>query len=127
MGGYKSWEEYQNFPRLKRVVDQLVDGSLGSSNEFAGIYESLLRDNDQYFVLKDFRSYTDTWQKVNLWYQHKLSWASSCLVNIGKGGVFSSDRAIKEYADDIWHVPYQNEIPGPQEQSGINQIKHAYK
>lgn len=108
-GGYQSWAEYQNFSRLKKVVDQLVDGSLVEGHEFAGIYESLLRDNDQYFVLKDFRSYTDTWQKLNTWYQHKLSWARSCLVNIGKGGIFSSDRAVKEYADEIWQVPYQNQ------------------
>jgi len=105
-GGYKSWEEYHNYPRLKKVIDQLINGFFtDAGGEFRIIYDSLLRDNDQFFVLKDFCPYTEGFNRLNLLYAGKENWFRTSLINIAKAGVFSSDRSIKEYAEEIWRVP----------------------
>jgi starch phosphorylase len=104
-GGYKSWEEYHSYPRLKKVVDQLIDGFFSEAGgEFRVIYDSLLRDNDEFFVLKDFCPYSEAFNKLNLLYASKEQWYKTTLINIAKSGIFSSDRTIKEYAEDIWRV-----------------------
>ena len=104
-GGYKSWEEYHNYPRLKKVVDQLINGFFSEAGgEFRMIYDSLLRDNDEYFILKDFCPYIDAFNKVNLLYGSKEQWYRTSLINIAQSGVFSSDRTIRQYAKDIWRI-----------------------
>lgn len=107
-GTYNSWEEYHNCSKLSKIVDQLIDGFFPEEEgDFRDIYNSLLRDNDEFFVLKDFSPYTDAWYKLNLLYKDPQEWNHYALMNIANSGVFSSDRTIKEYADDIWHVPYR--------------------
>ncbi len=104
-GGYNAWEIYNNNYRLKRVVNSLVDGSLfGAKDRFKEIYDSLLHHNDQYFVLKDFEEYTRAQCYVDKRFRDKSSWYESSIVNIANAGKFSSDRTIKEYVDDIWHI-----------------------
>lgn len=103
--GYHSWDEYHANPRLQHVVDQLVNGDFGDEcGMFQNVYDSLLRDNDHFFVLKDFQPYLDSFEKLDLLYQDKQSWNKSCLVNIAKAGYFSSDRTIHEYAEKIWRI-----------------------
>jgi len=104
---YKAWDEYNKSPRLKRVIDQLVDGTFGHGGQFQGIHDHLLRDNDEFFVLRDFCSCIDASAKLTSLYVDRQNWLSTCLVNIAKSGVFSSDRTIRQYADEIWHVPYE--------------------
>ena len=102
-GGYKSWDEYHNHPRLKKVVDQLINGFFSESGgEFRIIYDSLIRDNDEYFILKDFCPYIDAFNRINELYSNKEKWYRTSLINIAQSGVFSSDRTIKQYAKDIW-------------------------
>lgn len=104
-GGYKSWDEYHNYPRLKKVVDQLINGFFsGAGGEFRVIYDYLLRDNDEFFVLKDFCPYSEAFNKLNLLYASKEKWHRTSLINISKAGIFSSDRSIKEYAEEIWRI-----------------------
>lgn len=104
-GSYHSREFYNNDPRIKRVLDQLINGFLGdTAEEFMSIYDSLLKYNDEYFVLKDFESYIEAHKKVDSMYRNLDSWNEKCLVNIAKSGVFSSDRTIYEYATGIWNV-----------------------
>ncbi len=104
-GGYKSWEEYHNYPRLKKVIDQLINGFFAEAGgEFRIIYDSLLRDNDQFFVLKDFCPYTEGFNRLNNLYANQEKWFRTSLINIAKSGRFSSDRTIREYAQDIWKV-----------------------
>lgn len=108
-GGYNSWDEYHAYPRLKKVVDQLINGFLSEAEgEFRTIYDSLLRDNDEFFVLKDFFSYVEAWNWLNVLYSNQFQWHKISLINIAKSGVFASDRTIKEYADEVWRVPYRN-------------------
>ncbi|MGM9521819.1 MAG: glycogen/starch/alpha-glucan phosphorylase [Oscillospiraceae bacterium] len=104
-GNYFAWDEYNADPRLKKVVDQLVDGTFAKlSGNFNGIYDSLLRNNDEFFVLKDFRSYLDAWHSMEKLYGDKEAWGRISLHNTAKSGFFSSDRTIREYANDIWKL-----------------------
>jgi len=102
-GHYNAWYEYSGNQRLKRVVEQLVDGTLPSSYNFHSIYDSLLRENDQFFVLRDYPAYTEAWSWLNQKYADQDQWLHSSLHNIAKAGTFSSDRAIKEYHELIWN------------------------
>lgn len=104
-GGYHSWDEYNRDEHLKTVLEQLVNGFLpAAKEEFRLIYDHLLTDNDQYFVLKDFNSYAQARHKVNELYKDRDTWLKMCIRNIAHSGKFSSDRAIAEYAKDIWRV-----------------------
>ncbi|WP_445489310.1 glycogen/starch/alpha-glucan phosphorylase [Niallia sp. 03133] len=104
-GGYRSTEYYHHDKRIQEVVNQLKNGFFDhESNEFDPIFDSLLIENDQYFVLKDFHSYAKIQEEVNTTYKDQQKWLQMCAVNIAKSGHFSSDRTIKEYADDIWKI-----------------------
>ena len=102
-GGYSANEMYRNDSRIKKILDSLMDGSLGVSNyEFRNIYDSLLVSNDEYFVLKDFDSYVNAQGKVDWLYRDKAKWNQMCIVNIAKSGIFSSDNTILQYSKEIW-------------------------
>jgi starch phosphorylase len=104
-GGYQSIEYYHHDQRIRKVVDQLVTGFFpGVHNEFEPIFDSLLGENDQYFVLKDFGAYTDVQKKISETYRDQLKWQKMSLINIAHSGYFSSDRTVKEYADEIWKI-----------------------
>lgn len=104
-GGYSSWEEYNNNPRLAKVLEQLVSGFLpGIRDEFKGIYDSLLQHNDEFFVLKDFNAYVEAREKAACFYRDKQKWNKICIKNIACSGRFYSDRTVKEYAGEIWKV-----------------------
>ena len=105
-GGYDPNAECSNDPRLKLITDQLVDGFFKNSDNFWNIYDSLLKYGDEYFVLKDFASYVETWNNMIKAYSDTASWNCMSVKNIAKAGYFSSDRVIAEYCDDIWHTPY---------------------
>lgn len=107
-GGYNSWEEYHNNPCIKKVLDQLINDFFSDAEgEFRDIYDSLLQYNDEFFVLKDFCSYIEAWHGLNVLYGKQMEWQKKSLINIAKGGVFASDRTIREYAEEIWRVPYR--------------------
>lgn len=104
-GGYNAWDLYNQDPRISKILNQLIDGSLGEDpKEFRYIYDRLLGSNDEYFVLKDFSSYVDIQSKIDEKYRDKERWTKMCINNIAHSGVFSSDRTITEYAQQIWHI-----------------------
>ncbi len=104
-GNYFAWDEYNNDPRLKKVVDQLVDGTFARlSGNFNIIYDNLMRNNDEFFVLKDFAPYVDEWHKLEKIYGDSIRWSKISLHNTACSGFFSSDRTIREYAEDIWKL-----------------------
>lgn len=102
-GGYLSYQLYQEDSRLAQLCDQLR-GSFFKGYEFNNIYDALLQYNDEYFVLKDFDDYVGTWERLVKTYTQTPKWAAISLTNIAKSGVFSSDRAVAEYAENIWHT-----------------------
>ena len=110
-GGYNPIDIYNSDADIRRVVNQLVDGtySQGDKEMYRDLYNSLLTAQggskaDTYFILKDFRSYADTQKKVEEAYRDKDRWAKMALLNTASCGKFSSDRTIQEYVDDIWHL-----------------------
>lgn len=102
---YYAWDEYNHNMELKRVVDQLIDGTYGRlSGNFDHIYDSLLRSNDEFFVLKDFDSYIKAWHNLEKLYTRKDEWNRISLHNTASSGFFSSDRTIRQYAEEIWKL-----------------------
>ena len=110
-GGYNPMDIYNSDADIRRVVNQLIDGtySQGDKEMYRDLYNSLLTAQggskaDTYFILKDFRSYADAQKKVEEAYRDKDRWAKMALLNTASCGKFSSDRTIQEYVDDIWHL-----------------------
>jgi starch phosphorylase len=104
-GTYSAIELYNSDSRIKKVVDQLINGFFPvSSIEFMSIYNHLLMYNDEYFVLKDFDSYLKAHDRVDKLYRERDKWLGMSITNIAHSGVFSSDRTISEYATGIWGV-----------------------
>ena len=122
-GGYNPWDNYNSDPDVRKVVDQLVNGtySNGDTKMYRDLYNSLLNTKggnraDMYFILKDFRAYAEAQEKVGAAYEDKERWAKMALLNTACCGKFSSDRTIQEYVDDIWKldkvtVEVNNEVP----------------
>lgn len=110
-GGYNPMDVYNNDPDVRRVVDQLVDGTYahGDREMYRDLYNSLLNTKsssraDMYFILKDFRAYAEAQKKVEEAYKDTKGWAKKALLNTASCGKFSSDRTIQEYVDDIWKL-----------------------
>lgn len=109
-GGYNSMEYYHYDKRIGKVVEQLTNGFFEDvEDEFEAIYDSLLIQNDQYFVLKDFASYVNVQKEVGTAYKNQSKWLQMSLMNIAHSGYFSSDRTIKQYAKDIWNIKPVNQ------------------
>jgi starch phosphorylase len=103
-GGYSAWDEYHGDYRIKRLVDQLIDGFFpDAGSDFRAIYDSLLRDNDEYFVLKDFPSYMTAFTALQSRYRAREAWLRMSLRNIKRSWAFSSDETIKKYDTEIWN------------------------
>ena len=110
-GGYNPYDIYNNDEEIRRVVNQLVDGTYanGNTEKYRDLYNCLLNNKgsdrpDMYFILKDFRAYAQAQEKVEEAYRDKEGWAKKALLNTACCGKFSSDRTIEEYVSDIWHL-----------------------
>lgn len=108
--GYHSSEYYANNSHLQRIIDRLGYGFAGQS--FADIGSYLLSGQgvaDPYMCLADFESYRSIHEKALEIYKKPEVWNRMSLMNIASAGYFSADRAIKEYADSIWHLKRLND------------------
>ncbi len=110
-GGYDPREIYNTDQDIRLVLTQLVNGfySPEDPEQFRELYNSLLDRNggeraDQYFILKDFRSYEAAQKRVEEAYRDEDRWARMAILNVAKSGKFTSDRTIEEYVRDIWHL-----------------------
>ena len=110
-GSYNSRKIYDENPRIKRVLDTLIDGTLddGGSGMFRDLYSSLIdgahwHHPDHYFILLDLIPYCDAKLRCNADYSDRKAFAKKCFMNMANSGKFSSDRTIKEYASEIWGV-----------------------
>ncbi|WP_455714174.1 glycogen/starch/alpha-glucan phosphorylase [Anaerosporobacter sp.] len=110
-GGYNPRDIYNIDQDIRMVLTQLVNGYYSPENTelFREIYNSLLDNNggeraDQYFILKDFRSYEAAQKRVEEAYKDQERWAKSAILNVASTGKFTSDRTIEEYATEIWHL-----------------------
>ena len=104
-GGYYPMDIYNSNPRIKKVLDQLIDGTYAKDDKerFRELYDSLVKE-DVYFILKDFDSYAEAQKRVNQAYKDKSKWAQMAMLNTACAGKFSSDRTIEQYATEIWNL-----------------------
>lgn len=104
-GGYNSNNIINQNPGLSKIVTQLIDRTISKDDEpFWLIYDELTKYNDEFFVAADFVSYIETFDRMIKTYKDRNKWLGMSLENIANSAYFSSDRTIKEYADDIWHI-----------------------
>ncbi|WP_371723375.1 glycogen/starch/alpha-glucan phosphorylase [Isachenkonia alkalipeptolytica] len=104
-GSYRPDQIYEENPALRKVMDQLIDGTLEPEDPdiFREIYHDLL-ERDPYFILKDFEAYCRANEKIDELYQKPEIWWEKGIQNIAKAGYFSSDRTIKEYSEGVWDL-----------------------
>ncbi len=100
---------YNTDSHLHRAIDTLVDGTVPTDDAQKELHHALLdgaswHKADNYFVLLDYASYMDAKLRVNRDYADRLAFGRKCLENVASGSKFSSDRTIRQYADEIWHI-----------------------
>ena len=104
--GYNPWDEYRANADLRRVLDAIRDNffNLDQPGLYQPIVDTLLTHGDKYLVLSDFAAYVEGQERVSAAYLDKEGWARKCLMNIANSGKFSTDRTIREYAEEIWGI-----------------------
>ncbi|MCM3762158.1 glycogen/starch/alpha-glucan phosphorylase [Alkalihalobacillus oceani] len=104
-GSYRARDYYNQDRRLQQILDLFVNEHFTSDDvEFKDIFYSLLYNNDEFFVLKDFDSYVQAQSRAEATYRNQEKWLGKSIINIGRSGTFASDRTIREYAADIWNI-----------------------
>lgn len=104
--GYDNWSHYRSNEELKQVIDQIRDGfwSPEEPNLFHPIINALLDGGDYYMILADYADYAATQKRVDALYMNPAKWTEKAIRNVARVGKFSSDRTIRDYADEIWGV-----------------------
>jgi starch phosphorylase len=104
--GYNPWEIYHGDEEIRRALDLIRQDffSLVEPGIFRPILESLLDGGDRYFVLADLRAYIEAQSRVDAAFKDRDQWDRMAILNVARSGKFSSDRTIREYAEQIWHV-----------------------
>ena len=100
---------YDSNADLRRAINTLVDGTVPTDNDQRELFHALLdgaswHKADHYFILLDYASYIDAKLQANRDYADRLNFGRKCLLNIASGAKFSSDRTIRQYAEEIWHI-----------------------
>ena len=105
VNSYNPMHYYENNSELKEVLDRMKDGYFSSGNKdlFKPIVDSLLYD-DPYMLLADYNAYVECQKQVEITYQERAKWTRMSILNVSRIGKFSSDRAIKEYCQEIWDI-----------------------
>jgi starch phosphorylase len=103
--GYRPRDLYEADAELRAVIDLIASGALshGDPKVFAPLVQSLL-ERDEYLVLADFAAYLSCQRRVSETYRDADRWTKASILNVARIGKFSSDRAVREYCRDIWHV-----------------------
>jgi starch phosphorylase len=105
-GWYSPYWHYDHEPETRAALD-LIFSDYFSRNEpgvFEPLRETLLTSGDHYMHLADLTSYVQAQERLGALYADPGSWAHKAILNVASSGKFSSDRAIAEYASDIWKV-----------------------
>jgi starch phosphorylase len=104
--GYNPWDLFNHDPELRAVIDWLGSDYFapGEHYPFGAVHHSLLNGGDPYLVLADFRAYCDCHARVDAAFRDRAKWAKMAILNTARMGKFSSDRTIREYAEQIWKL-----------------------
>ena len=106
-GSYNARELYLSpeYADMKRALDTLVDGTVETDLGMYHVFQQLVEGgNDQYYLLLDYPSYIEAKLKANAEYADREEFGRKCLMNVASAAKFSSDRTIRQYAEEIWHV-----------------------
>ena len=106
---YRSRDIYDINDRLRKAINTLVDGTVPTDDDQKDLFHALLdgaswHKADHYFLLLDYASYMEKKLQANRDYADRLAFGRKCLMNIASAAKFSSDRTIRQYAKEIWHV-----------------------
>lgn len=103
---YDPWKYYNDDKELKKVLDMIGNGAFSPEEKqrYSSISHSLLDGGDHYMLLADYRAYLEAQDEVDKVYQDKEAWARKSIYNTANMGYFSSDRSIKDYAEQIWQI-----------------------
>ncbi len=104
--GYRPEDYYYQNADLKRVLDQLTAG-FADGESYADLAERLIH-GDEYLLLADFDSYRQAHLRSLEAYADRKLWNKMSLINVARSGIFAADRSIRDYAQNIWHVPTRN-------------------
>lgn len=103
---YHPWDYYHRSPTIRRVMDSLVTNRFSPSEPgiFQPIFDNLLEGGDYFFHLADLESYISMQERVSVDFMNTAKWTKKAILNVARMGKFSSDRTIREYAQDIWKI-----------------------
>ena len=106
---YHARDIFDSNADLRRAINTLVDGTVPTDDAQKELFHSLLdgtdwHQTDHYFLLLDYASYFDTKLQANRDYADRIAFGRKCLMNVASAAKFSSDRTIRQYAEDIWHI-----------------------
>jgi len=112
--GYDTWHYYHADGELKRALDMVRDGAFSPDDRgrFLSVFDSLTNGGDRYMILADYPSYAAVQAKVDETYLDTPTWTRMAILNTARMGMFSSDRTIAEYADQIWGIKRANPLEG---------------
>lgn len=103
--GYCSIDYYWKDEELREIIDWISSDSFAPRGTFAGIRNNLLDGGDPYLALADYRAYVEAQAEVDEAFKDEAGWAKKAILNTARVGKFSSDRTIREYAEEIWNLP----------------------
>lgn len=105
----KPWQIYEANPAVRQIIDAIGGGTFsnGDTELFRPLVNDLLSENDPYLLLLDLESYLDCQRLVGRTYVDKATWTRRSILNVARMGKFSSDRTIREYAEQIWGLKLQ--------------------
>jgi starch phosphorylase len=103
--GYDPWAVYTGSAELKKALDMIASGyfSPDRTDRFRPIFEALTRD-DRFMLLADYASYVACQERIDALYRNSEEWTRRAVLNVSGMGRFSSDRSVKEYAEEVWQV-----------------------
>ncbi len=104
--GYNPWDLYKGDEEIRAVMDWLGSDywTPGEQGAFGAVHGTLLSGGDPFMVLADFRAYCDCQRAVDAAYRDRDGWTRKAMLNVARVGKFSSDRTIREYAEQIWSL-----------------------
>ena len=108
-GTYRSRDIYDSNADLRRAINTLVDGTVPTDDAQRELFHALLDGTswhkaDHYYLLLDYASYFDAKLQANRDYADRMAFGRKCLMNVASAAKFSSDRTIRQYAEEIWHI-----------------------
>ncbi|MEM7222906.1 MAG: glycogen/starch/alpha-glucan phosphorylase [Pseudomonadota bacterium] len=124
--GYNPWEFYESSHTVRRVLDAIRSDTFspGSPGRFEWVFHALLYQGDEYFLLADLDSYVNCQDRSSEEYSNRESWVSKAIINVANMGKFSSDRTIREYANEIWGIQGHPESIDSHSRGHVETVTH---